>query len=48
MRTLRVLHLLAVRGVRPAPDAAAVPLTHAGAVAEAVAATLALPSPYAG
>lgn len=48
MRTLRVLHLLAVRGVRPAPEAAAVPLTHAGAVAEAVAATLALPSPYAG
>ncbi|MEV6205522.1 DUF2785 domain-containing protein [Kitasatospora sp. NPDC051914] len=49
MRTLRVLYLLADRGVRPTPDAAGpVSLTHARAVREAVAETLAITGPYAG
>ncbi|MFF7637397.1 DUF2785 domain-containing protein [Kitasatospora sp. NPDC008050] len=50
MRTLRVLYLLADRGVRPPrqEDGPALALAHAGAVREAVAATLAICSPYAG
>ncbi|MGW1692386.1 DUF2785 domain-containing protein [Streptomyces sp. NPDC002399] len=49
MRTLRVLHLLADRGVRPHPyTGEPLALGHAGAVREAVAAALAVPSPYAG
>ena len=48
MRTLRVLYLLADRGVRTATDTAAVPLAHARAVREAVAGVLAVNCPYAG
>ncbi|PBC70724.1 uncharacterized protein DUF2785 [Streptomyces sp. TLI_235] len=48
VRTLRVLYLLADRGVRPAPDAAPVRLTHAHAVREAVAEVLATACPCAG
>ena len=48
VRTLRVLYLLADRGVRATPDTGAVPLTHARAVREAVAEALAVNCPYAG
>ncbi|MFI1396031.1 hypothetical protein [Streptomyces sp. NPDC020681] len=49
MRTLRVLYLLADRGVRPHPyDGDPLTPPHAGAVREAVAAVLAIASPYAG
>ncbi|MFD9129123.1 DUF2785 domain-containing protein [Kitasatospora sp. NPDC059571] len=49
MRTLRVLYLLADRGVRPERrHGEAVPLRHAAAVRERVAAVLAVNSPYAG
>ncbi|MCX4744236.1 DUF2785 domain-containing protein [Kitasatospora sp. NBC_01287] len=49
MRTLRVVHLLASRGVRPHPYTGdAVELPHAAAVREAVAAVLAIAAPYAG
>jgi hypothetical protein len=49
MRTLRVLYLLADRGVRPGRwQGEAVALRHAAAVRERVAAVLATNSPYAG
>ncbi|WP_051969759.1 DUF2785 domain-containing protein [Kitasatospora azatica] len=50
IRTLWLLHLCAVRGVRPTRrgDAPAVPLTHAGAVADRLAELLAIPSPFLG
>lgn len=49
LRTLRVLYLLADRGVRPHPyTGAPVALPHAQAVREAIAAVLAIPAPYAG
>jgi Protein of unknown function (DUF2785) len=41
MRTLRMLYLLADRGVRPEPDAAALSFTHRGAVLGQLADTLA-------
>ena len=41
MRTLRMLYLLAERGVRPEPDAAALPFTHREAVLGQLADTLA-------
>ncbi|MFC8716070.1 DUF2785 domain-containing protein [Kitasatospora sp. NPDC057198] len=49
LRTLRVVHLLAVRGVRPAwrsPQVRALP--HGAAVAERIAGVLAVAAPYAG
>ena len=49
MRTLRVVRLLAARRVRPHPyDGDPLPLRHADAVGEAVAATLSVAAPYAG
>ncbi|GAB2738463.1 hypothetical protein GCM10010442_68830 [Kitasatospora kifunensis] len=50
MRTLRVLYLLADRGVRPPQqeDEPALTLTHAEAVRERVAAVLAITAPYLG
>ncbi|MFF2818710.1 DUF2785 domain-containing protein [Kitasatospora cineracea] len=49
LRTLRVVHLLAVRGVRPrwgAPQVRALP--HGAAVGERIAEVLAVAAPYAG
>jgi hypothetical protein len=50
IRTLWLLHLCAVRGIRPTRrrDEPPVPLTHAGAVGERLAELLAVPSPYLG
>ncbi|GAA2743528.1 DUF2785 domain-containing protein [Kitasatospora cinereorecta] len=49
LRTLRVLYLLADRGVRPGwTDGGVRPLRHAAAVRERVAAVLAVAAPYAG
>ncbi len=48
MRTLRMLYLLADRGVRPEPGAAAVALTCRDAVLDRVSRSLAAVAWYAG
>lgn len=48
LRTLRVLYLLADRGVRPSRGAGPLPLVHAAALKRRLAEVLATDAPYAG